>query len=70
MGGRLVGKVAVVTGSTRGIGRATATRFAAEGAAVVVTGRTAADGQAVEKEIRDAGGTAVYVRTDFAREEA
>ena len=39
-GGRLEGKVALVTGSTRGIGRATAVRFAAEGASVIVTGRT------------------------------
>jgi NAD(P)-dependent dehydrogenase (short-subunit alcohol dehydrogenase family) len=65
---RLAGKVALVTGSTRGIGRATATRFAAEGAKVVVTGRTRDAGEAVEREIRDAGGDAVFVRTDLARE--
>jgi meso-butanediol dehydrogenase / (S,S)-butanediol dehydrogenase / diacetyl reductase len=69
MAGRLDGKVAVVTGSTRGIGRATAIRFAAEGAGVVVTGRSEDDGRAVEREIRDAGGEATYVRTDLAREE-
>lgn len=41
---RLKDKVAVVTGSTRAIGRAIAIRFAGEGARVVVTGRTEADG--------------------------
>lgn len=68
-GGRLEGKVAVVTGSTRGIGRATALRFAREGARVVVTGRSEDDGRVVEAEIRDAGGDATFVRTDLARED-
>jgi len=67
--GRLAGKVAIVTGSTRGIGRATAVRFAREGACVVVTGRSVDDGRAVEEEIRAAGGEAVYVPTDLARED-
>jgi NAD(P)-dependent dehydrogenase (short-subunit alcohol dehydrogenase family) len=66
---RLEGKVALVTGSTRGIGRATAVRFAAEGASLVVTGRSQDDGRAVEQEIRDAGGEAVYVPTDLAKED-
>jgi 3-oxoacyl-[acyl-carrier protein] reductase len=66
---RLAGKVAIVTGSTRGIGRACAERFAAEGASVIVTGRNADDGRAVEQTIRDAGGAATYVRTDLAQEQ-
>jgi NAD(P)-dependent dehydrogenase (short-subunit alcohol dehydrogenase family) len=65
---RLEGKVAIITGSTRGIGRATALRFAEEGAKVVVTGRTEDAGREVETEIRDAGGDATYVRTDLAKE--
>src|SRR5712691_624512 len=69
MGKRLSGKVVLVTGSTRGIGRAIATRCAAEGAAVVVTGRTETTGHAVQEEIRAAGGEATYVRADFAQED-
>jgi NAD(P)-dependent dehydrogenase (short-subunit alcohol dehydrogenase family) len=66
---RMQGKVAIVTGSTRGIGRATALRFAREGARVVVTGRTEVAGREVEEEIRAAGGEGVFVPTDLAREE-
>jgi 3-oxoacyl-[acyl-carrier protein] reductase len=66
---RLEGKVALVTGSTRGIGRAIAVRFAREGAKVVVTGRTEDAGREAEREIRDAGGEAIYVRTDMAQED-
>src|SRR3954454_11354109 len=69
MGRRMAGKVALVTGSTRGIGRAIATRFAAEGASVVITGRTETSGHAVQEEIRTAGGEATYVRADFAQED-
>jgi 3-oxoacyl-[acyl-carrier protein] reductase len=65
---RLTGRVAIVTGSTRGIGRACALRFAEAGARVVVTGRTADAGRAVEEAITAAGGEALYVRTDLADE--
>jgi len=55
----LTGKVAVVTGSTRGIGLAIVRAFAAAGAKVVVSSRKATDCEAVATEIRDAGGSAI-----------
>ncbi|MBC6440530.1 MAG: SDR family oxidoreductase [Rhodospirillales bacterium] len=50
----LTGKVAVVTGSGRGLGRAMATGLAAAGAKVVTAGRTASDAEATAAEIREA----------------
>jgi len=64
MGTRLCGKTAIVTGSTSGIGRATAKLFAQEGANVVVVGRRAELGAQVVQEIWEDGGSARYVRTD------
>lgn len=67
---RLRDKVAVVTGSTRAIGRSIAIRFAAEGARVVVTGRTENDGASVVAAIENAGGEAVFVPADLEEESA
>ena len=66
---RLAGKVAVVTGGTRGVGRGIARRFAESGAKVVIAGRSVEAGTQVEKEIRAAGGDAFFVRTDISSEE-
>ncbi len=73
MAGRLAGKVAIVTGSGSGIGRATAVSFAAEGASVVLAELVAERAERVAQTIRDAGGTAVVDDvdvTDGARVEA
>jgi NAD(P)-dependent dehydrogenase (short-subunit alcohol dehydrogenase family) len=61
---RLAGKVAIITGGTSGIGRATAILFAQEGALVSITGRNEARGQEVVEEIQRAGGSAIFLRSD------
>jgi len=63
---QLSGTTALVTGSTSGIGRATARALAARGASVVVIGRNADRGEVVVKEIEAAGGKARFVAADLA----
>jgi NAD(P)-dependent dehydrogenase (short-subunit alcohol dehydrogenase family) len=65
---RLSGKVAIVTGSAFGLGRAVAGRFAQEGAAVVVADTHAEGGQAAVEQIQKFGGKALFVRTDIGEE--
>lgn len=63
---KLENKVAIVTGSTSGMGRATAKLFAKEGAKVVVTGRNEERAKAVVDDIKAAGGEAMYLLGDAA----
>ncbi len=68
--GKLDGKVALITGSGRNIGRATALKLAGEGAHVVVNARTnQAEADGVAREIRDRGGKALAVLADIAKKD-
>ncbi len=62
----LSGRTALITGSTSGIGRATATALSARGAHVILTGRDAARGNAAVEQLRAAGGKADFVAADLA----
>jgi len=70
MAGWFDGKLALVTGASRGIGAATAEALAAEGAHVILTARTAGDLEAVEERIHVAGGQATIAPLDLTAPEA
>jgi dihydroanticapsin dehydrogenase len=65
---RLEGRVAIVTGAGRGIGRAVAVRLAEEGAAVVAAQRAEAEGDALARSLADAGHRVTFVTTDVRDE--
>ncbi|HEU4724407.1 MAG TPA: glucose 1-dehydrogenase [Candidatus Eisenbacteria bacterium] len=68
MNGRLEGKVALVTGGSRGIGAATCVKMAREGASVVVADVIDGEGEALAASIAKSGGKARYVHLDVASE--
>ncbi len=68
--GKLDNKVAIITGATSGIGKATAKLFAGEGAKVVITGRRQDRGEEVVSEIQALGGVCQFIQTDHTDPEA
>ncbi len=68
MSQKLQNKVALVTGGTSGIGRASAIALAKAGAKVVVSGRRETEGQETVRQIEAAGGQALFVKADVANE--
>jgi NAD(P)-dependent dehydrogenase (short-subunit alcohol dehydrogenase family) len=66
---RLADKVAIITGSAGGMGRAAAELFASEGASVVITDVAEQQGEEAAQSIRAAGGNAVFVRANVAQED-
>lgn len=66
---RLKNKTAIITGATSGIGKATALRFADQGADLVLTGRRSSLGKAVEAECRRKGVRCIFVEADHTKTE-
>ncbi len=67
---RLQDKVAIVTGSTKGIGEGVARVFSREGAKVVVVSRNQAEGERIASELGEAEGRALFIRTDVTTKDS
>ena len=67
MAGLLDGKVALITGASTGIGRATAQVFAREGAKVAVADVNVEGAEETVRLIKDAGGDAIFIQTDVSQ---
>ena len=67
MTGQLDGKVAIVTGGSSGIGKATAIKLAQHGARIIIAARRVEEGNQAVEEILKAGGEAIFVKTDVAQ---
>ena len=68
--GRLTGKVAFLTGAGAGIAKATAKAYVKEGAKVAIVELNRETGQVAEREIREAGGEAVFIETDVTKDDS
>jgi NAD(P)-dependent dehydrogenase (short-subunit alcohol dehydrogenase family) len=66
---KLAGRTALITGGSTGIGRATAIRFAGEGAAVVIADVNEEDGRSAVAELESRAGRALFIRCDVRRED-
>lgn len=67
MSGDMVGKVALVTGGSSGIGKAAGLAFAREGARIVIASRDQSHGEQAVRDIQSAGGEALWVQTDVSQ---
>lgn len=64
---RLKGKVSLITGSARGIGRASALLFSREGSSIIIADIDEEGGQKTRSEIIRNGGKAVFIKTDVSK---
>src|SRR5690348_15319417 len=66
---RLANKVAIITGAASGMGKVAAELFAQEGASIIVADIMSKEGEETVRNIREAGGKAIFVKTNVANED-